>query len=316
VALLTHWSLPAILVQAVAHAGEIAHAGDTAQDGAGLDPGTRELCELTALAALAAELLVGGHADGVSRFEDAAMRHGLTAEAVDAVVADVQRDAAATASILAIDLPVGWSPVAMLDRARQRALAISLDTVMDLRASEQHVDELVVEANTDSLTGLANRRALSDFLERQVARRRRAPLPEALGVIMIDIDHFKIVNDEHGHAVGDALLVALAAALRESIRGTELLCRYGGEELCVVLPQTSPAGLFTAAERLRDVIAGVVVDDARGRPVRVTASLGGACAVQVDGDRLGERLIELADEWLYRAKRAGRNRTEVCPTVL
>ena len=153
-------------------------------------------------------------------------------------------------------------------------------------------------AATDGLTGLMNRVALHGAIGRELARAARDGLP--LTLVMLDIDHFKSVNDTHGHQAGDEVLRAVARALDSGARGGELLARYGGEEFVAVLPDTDAEDACHAAERLRRVIA-----EADCAPA-VTASLGTATfpADGLDADAL----VDAADRALYASKQAGRNR--------
>lgn len=158
------------------------------------------------------------------------------------------------------------------------------------------VEELAELSVTDELTTLANRRRLTRKLHEEVIRSARTGHPFAL--LMIDLDHFKDVNDRLGHQVGDSVLRQCAVTLKKNLRGTDLLARYGGEEFCVVLPETSLQGGRHVAEKLRQAVA-----DLSG-PVP-TISVGVAFwerHVSV------EELVRRADEALYRAKEAGRNR--------
>jgi diguanylate cyclase (GGDEF)-like protein len=168
------------------------------------------------------------------------------------------------------------------------------------------------QAVTDELTGLANVRALGSILEREIERARR--FDGSLALIMVDLDRFKQVNDEHGHQQGDEVLAAVAAVLRELSRDIDAPARYGGEELAVVLPQTDSDGAAQLAERMRERIEALRVPHVDGRdPLRVTASFGVAALPENGWDR--ESLIAAADAALYRAKRAGRNRVERAETV-
>lgn len=179
-------------------------------------------------------------------------------------------------------------------RQRDRELALAL-TAMQRLASE------------DGLTGLMNRRALIEALQREVERCRR--MGSALSVVMIDLDHFKDVNDRHGHAMGDAVLRGVAATLRSGIRAVDIAGRYGGEELCLVLPDTSAAGAATVAESLRAAVAAQPYEDG-GQSVSITASFGVA-TFDKDGTNSADQLLRAADEALYRAKTSGRNRVAV-----
>jgi diguanylate cyclase (GGDEF)-like protein len=169
------------------------------------------------------------------------------------------------------------------------------------------MDRLRRVALHDGLTGLFNRRFLRESLPQLQAGAARRLSP--LCVIMLDLDHFKQVNDTHGHLVGDQTLIAVAKALRDHSRRSDLVARYGGEEFAVLCPDTDSATALQVAERLREAVAqlGAV---ALGHPGPQTISVG--VAIQSPGDELSpEQLLDHADLALYRAKHAGRNRTEV-----
>jgi diguanylate cyclase (GGDEF)-like protein len=155
----------------------------------------------------------------------------------------------------------------------------------------------------DGLTGCFNRGHCLEALDGELRRARRKRQP--LSIVMFDIDHFKMINDELGHLRGDDLLRAVGAQLTRVLRSTDVRCRYGGDEFLVILPDTPTLGAQQVAECLRREIATLAMV-AGDRRIAVTASLGVAVAAM---DDLGvTALIERADEALYRAKRAGRNR--------
>ncbi|MEW6373811.1 MAG: GGDEF domain-containing protein [Pseudomonadota bacterium] len=164
-------------------------------------------------------------------------------------------------------------------------------------------------ADRDPLTGCHNRRVLQrGLLDAELARTRRYGI--ALSVILCDIDHFKRINDTHGHAAGDQVLGAFAALLRAMTRETvDSVIRYGGEEFLVVLPQTELAGALALAERVREAFAHAAIAAGEGACVAATASFGVACvpAGQAAAPASVDALIGAADEELYAAKRGGRN---------
>ena len=163
------------------------------------------------------------------------------------------------------------------------------------------------QAVTDELTGLANVRAFVSILDREIERSRRFGTP--LGLVMLDIDDFKRVNDTFGHQQGDEVLALVAGVLRDLSRDLDAPARYGGEEMAVVLPQTDAAGATQLAERMREAVEALQVPRAGGgEALRVTASFGVASVPESASDR--SELIAAADAALYRAKRAGKNRVE------
>jgi diguanylate cyclase (GGDEF)-like protein len=152
-------------------------------------------------------------------------------------------------------------------------------------------------ARTDPLTGLDNRAAFHDSLEQELARAGRGG--EEVTLMMIDIDHFKQVNDVHGHQIGDAALQHFAATVGEGVRSFDKLSRYGGEEFALIAPTCNSEQALVAAERLR-----AIVEESSG-PVPMTASIGVA-TYPIHGQDSDE-LIKAADDALYAAKEAGRN---------
>ena len=184
-------------------------------------------------------------------------------------------------------------------RASEQALEHRLDEIQVLQA------QLKDHAERDPLTGLYNRRYLSDAMGRELARMAREGKP--LSVMLIDIDHFKAINDSHGHPAGDTCLVRLGDLLRQNTRESDIVCRWGGEEFLIVLP-TMPAR--TAAERADWYRAAFERQAAPwgDAPPRPTLSIGIA-GFPEDG-RSAEELVAAADAALYRAKSLGRNRVE------
>ncbi len=164
----------------------------------------------------------------------------------------------------------------------------------------QEVEKL---STTDPLTGLNNRRFLNMAAKKllQLSSRNMRPF----SALMVDIDYFKRVNDAYGHAVGDRVLVAVAQACQQSIRGADLSARYGGEEFCFILSETSSKGAHILAERLRTTIAALKFES-NGQSFSVTVSIGISECVEDDKVSL-KSLLERSDEALYEAKRAGRN---------
>jgi two-component system chemotaxis family response regulator WspR len=162
-------------------------------------------------------------------------------------------------------------------------------------------------ATIDGLTQLVNRRVIDLRLAEELKRSRRYKHP--LGCILIDIDHFKTVNDAFGHPSGDRVLVEVGGAIREAVRSTDLVGRYGGEEFIVLLPETPTASARVVAERVRLAIAKRTSEKASEITPGVTASLG--VATTELGAANERELVQHADQALYRAKREGRNRVVV-----
>jgi len=180
--------------------------------------------------------------------------------------------------------------------ALQRAHSMELT-----RADNVRLEAL---AHVDPLTQLLNRRALIVKLVAELERVRRYNAP--LSVLMLDVDHFKLVNDTHGHLAGDQVLEAMGTLLQRAARTVDTVARYGGEEFAIVLPETGEQGAIAFAERLRAKIESNDSSIGRGQELHITISVGvttfpGASATSAEG------LLDCADQALYRAKQDGRN---------
>lgn len=171
--------------------------------------------------------------------------------------------------------------------------------------------ELMSVASTDSLTSLLNRRAFTEMVDGYLKKVENAAAPSNGALLVIDVDHFKSVNDRFGHDLGDVALKLVADRISSSVRETDLVGRMGGEEFCVFMPGQPPDRVRTAAERIRSAVqeAEFVAD---GEPRQLTVSVGGITFTQ--GAAFSE-LYRLADQHLYEAKRNGRNRVELAPFV-
>ncbi len=176
-------------------------------------------------------------------------------------------------------------------------------TVVDVTERRQYETELKRLAATDSLTGVVNRRHLLEQGNREIERARRYGQP--LTLLLLDIDHFKAVNDKFGHAVGDLALVKFAQCCQAALRGPDVLGRIGGEEFAVLLPATAEPGARVCAERLRRDVSELEIET-ESFPLRLTVSIG--LAPYVDGDTSIGDTVKRADRALYEAKRSGRNR--------
>ncbi len=192
-------------------------------------------------------------------------------------------------------------PVGVVD------LQVRLDSMLRIQRLTDQLheakDRLAEMAVTDPLTSLGNRRALVEQLDREFSRSRRYDSP--FSVFMLDIDWFKRINDTHGHAVGDDVLVLVSEILRNTIRQSDVVGRYGGEEFMVVAAETSHARAGALAERLR---ARVELESKRVDLPAVTLSIGVASTDVCRETASVQDLVDLADEALYQAKRTGRNR--------
>lgn len=167
-------------------------------------------------------------------------------------------------------------------------------------------DDLARRASTDPLTGMLNRDSLAQRASEQIALARRG---RPLACVMLDVDHFKRLNDGHGHAAGDEVLREIARRIRVSVRGSDLVFRYGGEEFLVLLPDTDLAGAEVVGANLLQVVAATPVAAGPGEPIPVNVSVG--VAGWRDAMTVADELFAAADAALYSAKRLGRARVAV-----
>jgi diguanylate cyclase (GGDEF)-like protein/PAS domain S-box-containing protein len=170
---------------------------------------------------------------------------------------------------------------------------------------QQQLDEMTLEVNQDALTGIANRRAIDNYLRASLTEVQLQGLPGA--ILMLDIDHFKRINDTYGHSAGDQVLRTLVNTVSSNLRAGDSIGRWGGEEFLVVLRQIGQAHIFQVAEKLRVLIASSVAHVGEEQ-VNLTVSVG---ATQLREQDTPEGVIERADRLLYASKEAGRNRVTV-----
>jgi diguanylate cyclase (GGDEF)-like protein/PAS domain S-box-containing protein len=183
-------------------------------------------------------------------------------------------------------------------------------TMRDISERKELEERLSALALIDGLTNLANRRSFDESLDREWKRTLREG--SQISLLLIDLDHFKELNDDYGHQVGDDCLRAVAAVVLAAVRTTDFAARYGGEELAVILPSTDTAGAVAVAEKVRSAVEALHITHESNPEGRgwVTASFGVATALSRHGGtmRMPESLLLAADNALYKAKREGRNR--------
>ncbi len=193
-------------------------------------------------------------------------------------------------------------PAELLARVK---VQLKLKSLQDsLKESNRQLKEL---SQTDALTGLANRRRLMDILAVEFERSRRNDTPFSL--LMIDLDHFKNINDNYGHQEGDVVLSSLAELMMSHLRQYDTAARFGGEEFSLVLPETDPVEAAGVAERIRKEISNMSFSGAIAK-LKITASIGVATSPNPKVNH-AEDLLRVADDALYEAKNNGRNRVEI-----
>ena len=306
--LAAHWNLPPVLAVPISYH----HDSDQAEES------LRPLTRIIELASRCADVFVDVDASraiaDVRRF--CREKFAMTDADCDQLLDEIGQRTAETAPLF--DIAIGNESLeSILKKANERLIEMSLRTQRDAAFLQERASSLLaqnsvltVQANTDALTGLANRAAFDKFLAEQfsVARKKSQPL----ALLMLDLDKFKRVNDTHGHLAGDAVLRAVAKVLLAAgSRNGNLACRYGGEEMTLVLPTAGRAQAAAIAELLRRaIVAKPVVFNST--PIAVTASIG--VAVYEPGCQFSDvtHLIKAADLSLYAAKHAGRNCVKVC----
>lgn len=193
-----------------------------------------------------------------------------------------------------------------LHEAREELRASKEELVSQLAEITKLQEQLRDQANHDSLTGLHNRRYLDSSLERELIRCGRAHQP--LSLVLIDIDHFKQINDKHGHLAGDQVLKRLADLLGSEVRGSDIACRYGGEEFLLMLPGLSQD---VAQERVEDWRKAFAASPARWEGIAVPATLSAGIATFPHNGTTAGALFKAADRALYQAKSDGRNKVRL-----
>ncbi len=200
-------------------------------------------------------------------------------------------------------------PVDPLTPSESRYVAAIADQVALAIHNAQLFAKLEELSTTDELTKLPNRRYFNDRLARELSQARRWGHP--LSVLVIDVDHFKKLNDREGHAAGDEALIAVAGVLRGALREVDVVARWGGEEFVVVLERTTEADALVVGEKLRRAVEAIALSSTAGQPEgHLTVSIG--AAQLLDGED-ASGLVQRADRAVYQAKKAGRNRVSIPP---
>lgn len=312
VALLHSWGLPPLIYQAVLGAQD---PGQRPQDAVS---GARDIAQILNVAAHCEALFSDPETPKalVDLYESARKFFGLGKERVEELLADLDRHTAEIAELLHVTLGERLDTTTVLREAQLQMLRETVVLLRDAIVSERRATQLEFEnsllllrAQTDPLTGLAHRNTFQETLDASSLRVAGGSCPSRVGLLMIDIDGFKAVNDTHGHLVGDQVLQSIAVALRAYTREDDLPARYGGDEFAVVMLRTTLEGLKGAAERLRAEIAKQRIHTENG-PISVTVSIGGAHVAMFETPVSPNELLRTADHCLYAAKQLGRNRCE------
>jgi diguanylate cyclase (GGDEF)-like protein len=312
VALLHSWGLPPLIYQSILGAQDPDRSQPEDQ------PGAREIAQIVYVAAHCETLFTCPEAPKalVDLYESARKFFNLPKDRVEELLADLDRHTTEIAGILQVNLGERLDTTAVLRDAQLQMLRETVVLLRDAIVSERRAAQLefensllVLKAQTDPLTGLAHRNTFQETLDASSFRVAGGSCPSRVGLLMIDIDGFKSVNDTYGHLVGDQVLQSVASVLRAYTREDDLPARYGGDEFAVVMLRTTLEGLKGAGERLRAEIAKQRIYTDRG-PISVTVSVGGAHVAMFETPVSPNELLRTADHCLYAAKQGGRNRCE------
>lgn len=249
---------------------------------------------------------------------------GVEQSAIDPLLDEIEAAVIDLADQLTLPLD-GLDADEVLQTARAELIELTLAADVELKTERTLREQLEVDnaelerrALRDGLTDLPNRRAFDDQFEQQLRLRIRTPetFGKPMGIVMIDLDHFKSVNDTHGHQIGDEVLREVAKVLEVASRTEETVSRYGGEEFVMLAPMATIEELGRAAERLRKAVTLVEVELPDGGYLEVTASFGVAAMHSPKVPEAGQRLISAADQALYQAKENGRDCVVVVPELV
>ncbi|MBL8841819.1 MAG: GGDEF domain-containing protein [Planctomycetes bacterium] len=311
-ALLRNWSLPAPICDAVACHHQLEALEATAP------AATRNLTNVVAIAAIIERCfrneLVDKDEEQLRADLDLVRRRlaasfGASDDDVSLIFQEIRKGRREMAAVFDVNLGDPRTLDEIQVRTSQVLVSLSASMASRMGDLERKTETLATQAAQDGLTGLANRRELETRSAERFAAARAKRSPYA--VLMIDLDHFKQVNDTHGHQVGDDLLQALGEALRKGARENELFARYGGEEFCALLPCADEATLRTRAVELLAAIRSLAIALPSGATLSPTASIGGAFVPDANGAASPEAVREAADRCLYDSKKAGRDRATV-----
>lgn len=308
--LLESWGLPILLANAIRHTDN-----PDAADGP-----TASIARILQVAGSAARFLTAAEVEAPDALESlhliARTQLHFNDEQVEDFLTEAADPVAEIAAMFQTDALTARPVDELLTAAKGELARMSLDMVAALSAQESRSEELATEnerlateALTDPLTQLPNRRSYDQTIEQEISRRMRRPETTSLGLLMMDLDKFKTVNDTHGHQAGDDVLRGFAARISLNTRRDEVAARVGGEEFVIVIPVTDPEEIQLAAERFRRCVADEPFETCVG-PLAITVSIGVASVLKVDGTT-ATTLYEAADQALYAAKNSGRNRFAV-----
>jgi diguanylate cyclase (GGDEF)-like protein len=291
------WKLPPLLSEPM----RFHHDPQSVQD-----PGLRKVAEAVHLACCCADVFVDEKAaEPITRVRQlCAQLYNMGEQEVDEMLKGIGQQTAEVAPMFEINIAAGTNYDAILKKANETLVELTLRSQQQANTLVEQNQKLQAAATIDKLTGLANRGRLDEFLAMQVAAALKSARP--LSLLMIDLDRFKSVNDTFGHQAGDQILASIGQLLATAARASDLAARYGGEEMMLVLPDTSRSTAAAVAESVRRLIAARTVRCGKNQ-IPVTASIGVATLEPPGPLTAPAHLLKAADMAVYAAKHGGRN---------
>jgi diguanylate cyclase (GGDEF)-like protein len=268
------------------------------------DPQLKKLAELVSVAGRCADVFVDDNAAPAIAHVRTLCKEHFQMEDADALLSEIGGRTKEVASLFEINIGTAAQYDAILKKANETLVEITLQSQQQFSTLKQMTQQLMVQATTDALTGLANRAQLDAFLAEHFARSLVTGQPIAL--LLMDVDRFKSINDTHGHQAGDQVLRTMGKLLRGAAKAGDLAARYGGEEIALVLPGTNRTAAAKLAEIIRRAIEAKPVAFEK-KSIPVTASVGVAAYEPGCPFRQVAQLLKAADLAVYNAKHSGRN---------
>jgi diguanylate cyclase (GGDEF)-like protein len=295
------WKLPPVLSIPVAQHHSVENVKD---------PSLKKLAEVVELSGRCADVFVDEEAASAINAVRTICRtkFKMSDDDADALLADIGKRTKEVASLFEINIGSNVEYEAILNKANEALVELTLQSHQQNNQLQQQNQQLKHQATTDGLTGLANRARFEEFFGEQFTAMRAAG--KSLSLLMIDVDKFKSINDKSGHPAGDQVLRVLGKLLKSAARQQDLAARYGGEEMCLILPGTTRATASAIAETIRKAIQSRPVEH-DGKTIPVTVSIGVASLEPGSPISSTAQLIKAADLALYNAKHSGRNCVKV-----
>jgi diguanylate cyclase (GGDEF)-like protein len=291
-----HWQLPPVLAKPIAQ-----HHCPTETD-----PALKPLVEAVYVAMIIGDVFASHNpARHILRARnEMAARFKLSTDDIEALLAEIGASTREAAKLFDLNIGQNRSYQEIVDEAQQTIIQLSLQSQQQVQTIKKENETLHVKATTDPLTGLANRARFNDFFDDHFVRAYKMQRP--LSVLFLDIDHFKSVNDTHGHQAGDEVLKRVGKLLKLAVRNIDLAARYGGEEFAIVLTETDSNAAAQMADEIRQALEAEQIPF-ENKVLRITGSIGVAGTDRTRIFSQSAQLTNAADRAVYAAKSAGRN---------